>query len=668
MSNTVHTEHGPGKVVETQTVHGRTSHRVEGNGFSIWVDAAQLQFDENPPVVDYDNSTALPYNPRPQFPNEAFEYPILNMGIDPEERLRPVDSLTFEDRPYNSAPGPAPHLFAQGSYGDDPRYAAVEEDLDKDSIIARLRREPERLARELQQAHHAGTPDLEPRVAAYYEATIHDASLKESAWKDVRAKGVRLRNAGNVEPIGVTPESIYAYVMGDNGVYETIVVRGAAMTGNHSISEWDCTCEWGKWAFKRQHTYVGRLCSHAYAAYLEMQSAHQRKDKGKHWYASREASAMGEPVPSDSTEQYEGEDGEPLNVQNIQSGREHHMPPAGLLTLERGSLDFDVNQIPFDPHHFRDQVDNERGLVATGSAAFGIEAALVDIQSVSDPEDQGLLDRLRELSRENQRLQHSDERNRELRKLVRILHERGYNAENLTAAIEVAARAQKKAAGELFEPGPHEPFNGSGPVETEYKTTSETYVEVMERPHHVPLEAPGPNPVVSRNITELKPLKTNAEYIAERLGHAPAATAGLEGDHGFRPSNISDIQAFGSTDPLGADDGGVTPAGGGGIPRAASGPLTEDDPGLAQFLPLTAEAEARVANTDLSHLMGNGGPAPTTASADDGDLSFLMEGVPRTAGRVFSPSEQDGLINEASSDGLPFDQSDLDLTGTHYLG
>ena len=32
---------------------------------------------------------------------------------------------------------------------------------------------------------------------------------------------------------------------------------------------WSCTCPWGWWAWRRQHQYVGRTCSHALAVFYE---------------------------------------------------------------------------------------------------------------------------------------------------------------------------------------------------------------------------------------------------------------------------------------------------------------------------------------------------------------------------------------------------------------
>lgn len=53
------------------------------------------------------------------------------------------------------------------------------------------------------------------------------------------------------------------------------LVYNLEVEGNHTYQVHGIdvhNCGWGEWAFKRQHTYVGRMCSHAYATMLEAQS------------------------------------------------------------------------------------------------------------------------------------------------------------------------------------------------------------------------------------------------------------------------------------------------------------------------------------------------------------------------------------------------------------
>ena len=70
---------------------------------------------------------------------------------------------------------------------------------------------------------------------------------------------------------------------GDNGRYEVMILKGSAYGGlkghptGQSIANWKCSCKWGQWAFKRQMTFVGRLCSHGYASYLTMQGNYAKE-------------------------------------------------------------------------------------------------------------------------------------------------------------------------------------------------------------------------------------------------------------------------------------------------------------------------------------------------------------------------------------------------------
>src|SRR6516162_9764358 len=155
---TIHTAHGPGELVETETVHGRTSYRVRGTGFDVWVDAKNARtaseddgpenlftyqfptakpdpdaymrgaatyaigsrgFAHDPALhVNTRNTTTLPYNPTPQVDALTTPGPNQSWGpgeygqIDPDERLRPSDSLSLRSRGEDKGPGPKPNLFA----------------------------------------------------------------------------------------------------------------------------------------------------------------------------------------------------------------------------------------------------------------------------------------------------------------------------------------------------------------------------------------------------------------------------------------------------------------------------------------------------------------------------------------------------------------------------
>lgn len=111
---------------------------------------------------------------------------------------------------------------------------------------------------------------LDIRLAEYMDLVEYDPGIRTAAWKDVRTKALRLRREGRVHVKDLGPNRIYANVEGDSDTYETMILKGAG--NDQSISDWHCSCPWGRWAFKRQMSYVGRLCSHGYASYLEMES------------------------------------------------------------------------------------------------------------------------------------------------------------------------------------------------------------------------------------------------------------------------------------------------------------------------------------------------------------------------------------------------------------
>jgi hypothetical protein len=110
-----------------------------------------------------------------------------------------------------------------------------------------------------------------------------EALRKIGSWSDVRDKAVDIRRSGNVvvsrhddEVIAATVESTTS-----GNRYDVVLYRQANNSG--AISSWECACEWGQWAFKRQHTFVGRLCSHAYATLLWAQSREMFRQGSYQW-------------------------------------------------------------------------------------------------------------------------------------------------------------------------------------------------------------------------------------------------------------------------------------------------------------------------------------------------------------------------------------------------
>ena len=112
-------------------------------------------------------------------------------------------------------------------------------------------------------------------------------------------KSKRLRAEGAIDLEVWKPDVITAHIRGDNGRYYTTVQRlGAIASGvgrqltSTQVSGWSCECEWGHWAWLRKRSFVGRMCSHAYALFSEMRSldAKSRREKGKPLSAGKFAS------------------------------------------------------------------------------------------------------------------------------------------------------------------------------------------------------------------------------------------------------------------------------------------------------------------------------------------------------------------------------------------
>lgn len=102
---------------------------------------------------------------------------------------------------------------------------------------------------------HEGSADI--RLAEYVDLVDSDPHIRTAAWKDVRAKALRLRRDGRVHVKDISPTRIYAAVDGDNDTYETMIVKSAT---NQSIDHWTCDCGWGSTVGQRKVSYVGRLC------------------------------------------------------------------------------------------------------------------------------------------------------------------------------------------------------------------------------------------------------------------------------------------------------------------------------------------------------------------------------------------------------------------------
>lgn len=201
---------------------------------------------------------------------------ILHMNGFPNSGVSPTSHAPSESCPQCDPSGAAAGLQAMGSTyrpaGLSDRYAHFEMEADNhDDPVAQFRRDPVGYIHMCGHLWTDGDDSLE-KYADYTRLIDIDPTIREAAWSDVRTKAMRLRHEGKVQINDIGENRIYATVQGDNGTYDTMIAKGGGLGGGQSVSDWNCSCEWGRWAFKRQMTYVGRLCSHAYAAYLDMQS------------------------------------------------------------------------------------------------------------------------------------------------------------------------------------------------------------------------------------------------------------------------------------------------------------------------------------------------------------------------------------------------------------
>lgn len=99
-----------------------------------------------------------------------------------------------------------------------------------------------------------------------------------ATWRQVQDKAKRIRSENGVRMVSVVDNVVIAHVKGDNGVYETELVR---YPGKQNAAAWHCGCKWSSYSWGRSgpwKKFEGRMCSHALAVQYEAQSrgAHGR--------------------------------------------------------------------------------------------------------------------------------------------------------------------------------------------------------------------------------------------------------------------------------------------------------------------------------------------------------------------------------------------------------
>lgn len=692
MSQQVTTAYGPGVVVASETVRGHTSFKVEGNGFSVWLEAAQipefgqLEWDFDPASVNRDNSTTLPYNPQPQvLPHNGESTIQPNQHLNPEKRTSPADSLTFQERgeedrfPRNFAgniheagdqdgtdvehdfeyptttidedyPGgtntPADHSAPelQARLGD--KYVDIPRDVDYFSLQAQLDNDPYRVVSDIKVANYEKRQGLDERVAQQMDLEKADPQIREAAWSDVRAKATRIRRSGGVQLEAANPTAIVATVTGDHGIYDVAVIRGSALTGASSVTDWTCSCPWGDWAFERQHTFVGRLCSHAYAALQELRSLTMRKEKPRDWSHKASVEASVDPVTLDEWENWksshpdgtvdEFDDEWPQNPEDLEDLRSHvgavveaaqYPREDGRLTTERGTLEPDMRYIP--QTHERRRTDLEDMDPYDGRLAAETQAFLSEPFQGSGPDNFESFGTSAEYTRGHDLEDLNEDKGNPVSPNegdVRMAYydEDEEDGHGRQSAREVTARDADSLASAAEAAG------WEVDVTTDWSGAA-TRSTLRKGDLIIGVEYGG----------ALAGDRVSKAFLSEQdpLGWAGAGIA--EG---------SDLQTV-----LGWISGGVTAA----LPDNG---LNEDG--------TDAPEEVDVEDPDdiVAQFQKNAGylleGGETTGAVDD-DLASNAEAFLRTAGRNFTLAEQQELMDEeAQGGGIPLD--DLDLRGTHY--
>ena len=510
MSQTVQTPFGTGTVVDRESVRGRVSYKVEGPGFSTWIEAAAMPLDfqwmPGPDEVQ-DNSVTLPYNPAPQTWRNPSDQNIVpgRQEVDPERRTHPADSVDFQEEAEEYVPGPAPHLFAGSLSPEDiqaklgPKYVNAFVEHDFTSLQARIDENPDLVLSEYKErvAELVMAADSEylERVGRNEYLEASDPAIREAAWKDVRAKAVRLRRSGQVNLQAANPDIIATQVTGDHGTYECLVVRSNIFQGNSAVDSWSCNCPWGQWAFKREHKFVGRLCSHAYASLLELQALMKSKAVNPRFrntpgiMAERTASSLDhywEFVEWAEENGYDEFDRDSLSIfiqDNLLRGEaarglirewEESMRMASRTAADTNLDDLQVLRFLYqfedegldvsasgdeqwewvksnvDYDTLQDAIDSahEYGELSASQAdalAYDLQqnffgsrtAEIVDLRPVGwDPYSRNLMNRLRDLWEEGERPGRQKERNEEIRELVDELRERGFATDGVIASLK----------------------------------------------------------------------------------------------------------------------------------------------------------------------------------------------------------------------------------------
>lgn len=429
--------------------------------------------------------------------------------------------------------------------GLSDKYADVHGYVDPMSVTAQLADDPigfmERKAAQWEADH-----PLDPRIGHAMDLEAIDPQIRTAAWKDVREKAKRLRREGNVTVHESNPQAIYASVVGDHGTYETVIVQGKTYNTGGNLGSWICECPWGRWAFKRKVSYVGRFCSHALATYMEMRagkpnkkprtvpygrsaSLHEAMPYTEDGYVEGDGWIPGEDFdPNDRDEMdimravWEQEKADRIRAQ----GSIHEAVPLSLRP-RRLTPDFIVNDTdePITEVQTVDVEEDERTTTGPDQIVhFAAQFSDPDASPIdATAEAAGNLDQLRSMSADGTEGWEGrmDERTDQLRDLVDDLRAQGVDASPLVASMQRQAFNPLDLASMFFDPDTGElgdptgvkdvvseevmpnlkrPVPGTGQEE---KTPAEDKPMASSDPQAasgVPVDPTQPQPVIARTL------------------------------------------------------------------------------------------------------------------------------------------------------------------------
>lgn len=242
--------------------------------------------------IDDPDALQDPFDPRLIGAAEHFK-PWTADDWDAAENYDPTDAYRNHPDSWSHQPTEADYAEWEAKHGkgrkgsiDDidlgPKYIKLPKTADRNDPVVRFREDP--YAEIIRQG--STYYEVSPAMEEYGQLIEADRSMRIAAWADVRRKAKRLRTEGQVEVKDLGDDRIYASVKGDHGTYDVMVKKGHEFGGigrGHSVADYSCNCQWGRWAFKRQYKFVGRMCSHALAAYNEMQSQYLKDNHAEHF-------------------------------------------------------------------------------------------------------------------------------------------------------------------------------------------------------------------------------------------------------------------------------------------------------------------------------------------------------------------------------------------------